>query len=201
MNICSLFQKLWVFADDLMCVLQIGASVARVDQLEAFTELFYFAEIIFGRLHPLLYSSHHSGTTAVVWALWEITMDIHGLVGCRWFLAAFGEGYLDDLRQTTEEIKGFFKEADMDGSGLNQSCCASPQDSSGKFCGSKINSSYQDPRGLWVFTSGPFGYLFSAAPKSDGFHWARNIELRWISTPHANPAVKARWVLSKRSCN
>ena len=126
MNICSLFQKLWVFADDLMCVLQIGASVARVDQLEAFTELFYFAEIIFGRLHPLLYSSHHSGTTAVVWALWEITMDIHGLVGCRWFLAAFGEGYLDDLRQTTEEIKGFFKEADMDGSGLNQSCCASP---------------------------------------------------------------------------
>lgn len=27
------------------------------------------------------------------------------------------QGYLDDLRQTTEEIKGFFKEADMDGSG------------------------------------------------------------------------------------
>lgn len=62
------------------------------------------------------------------------------------------------------------------------------QDSSGKFCGSKMNSSYQDPRGLWVFASdGPFGYLFSAAPKSDGFHWARNIELGWISTPHAKP--------------
>lgn len=27
------------------------------------------------------------------------------------------QGYLDDLRNTTEEIKGFFKEADMDGSG------------------------------------------------------------------------------------
>eukprot|EP00438_Fugacium_kawagutii_P026038 Skav215410 [mRNA] locus=scaffold356:128711:140415:- [translate_table: standard] len=27
------------------------------------------------------------------------------------------QGYLDDLRQTTEEIKGFFKEADIDGSG------------------------------------------------------------------------------------
>mmetsp|Transcript_63633 Transcript_63633/g.114178 ORF Transcript_63633/g.114178 Transcript_63633/m.114178 type:complete len:195 (+) Transcript_63633:107-691(+) len=27
------------------------------------------------------------------------------------------QGYLDDLRQTTEEIKGFFKEADTDGSG------------------------------------------------------------------------------------
>ncbi|CAE7471870.1 unnamed protein product [Symbiodinium sp. CCMP2592] len=27
------------------------------------------------------------------------------------------QGYLDDLRQTTEEIKGFFKDADTDGSG------------------------------------------------------------------------------------
>ena len=33
-------------------------------------------------------------------------------------------GYLDDLRNTTEEIKGFFKEADMDGSGAGGLPCS-----------------------------------------------------------------------------
>lgn len=43
-------------------------------------------------------------------------------------------GYLDDLRQTTEEIKGFFKEADIDGSGTVPSDFFGEGAADGPFC-------------------------------------------------------------------
>ena len=163
-------------------------AIARVN-LRHFTDNFCLAEI------------EGVCITSATW-LFELfgkSPLIFTMVGCRRsFMAAFGEGYLDDLRQTTEEIKGFFKEADMDGSGplQNQSWCANPQDSRKISGRSKSNSSYQDPRGLWVATSDVWlsFQCWSCTHGCDGFFMlfpratARIIELGWISTPHAKPS-------------